>query len=125
MANKRGRPSIARTVYGDNSTLLEHTWGNYRTTRSVADNIYCVEAIQLIKEAASDIQNIEAVYDIKKRWYSRGILTQIGRMLVQDRFLKDDVLEALQAACNLKSQKGFSSKEVERSLVAFRKNHKE
>jgi hypothetical protein len=99
MAGKRGRPTIKALYYGNQAHAIENIYGNYRTKRSVADEVYCLAAISLIKEAASEIQNIEYIYDSEKGWYSRSILSQLGRMLLQDTRPKEDVLKEIKAAC--------------------------
>jgi hypothetical protein len=54
----RGRPKITEKIMGENAELYEKlaTQGRrYRSRRSTADSVYALEAVKILKEAASEI----------------------------------------------------------------------
>jgi hypothetical protein len=111
--HKRGRPTVAQTIYGDYADMMEEIWqkSGLKTKRSTADYLYCVAALSAIKEAASEIPHIETIcrLDGSNPWYSRSILSQLGRMILQDGYSEQDVLaiaklaaEARHADCTVR-----------------------
>ena len=114
--HKIGRPSVAETVYGDNAASFEAIWDghNFKTKRSTADYIYCTTALRIIKEAASDIPYVETICRIntKEPWFSRSILSQLGRMSVQNEYPDANVVEIAKIAAKLRHE-NYKVKQVE------------
>jgi len=92
---KKGRPTVAQKYYGDAAKQVTMIWeagGNIKTKRSTADYIYCTTALRIIKEAASEIPFVELIYKSDNSWFSRSILSQLGRMSIQDGYDDNDVI---------------------------------
>lgn len=106
----RGRPTVAQKYYGSKAKIMEAIWesGNrFTTKRSTADYIYCTAALRIIKESASEIPYIEELYKAggQKEWFSRSILSQLGRMSIQDGYSDDDVITIMKIAAKAKHEK--------------------
>ncbi len=121
MAKTRGRPSVSEKFYGDSHATMDKIWEgqNYRSKRSVADMVYCTMALEVITEAASEIENIESIFDKKNQKIARSILSQIGRALAQDGYSEGDAVELAKIACLLKKN-SWTTKAVENKLRDLR-----
>ena len=89
----RGRPKASEGWLGENATHFEKIImsGERRCTRrTVSDTVYAYTAMGILIEAASDIQDLELIFDEKSQYMCRSILNQLGRMYpyVPDRGLQ-------------------------------------
>ena len=110
---KRGRPKLPTPITED-----------YAPSRRQAVNaMYMYEAVDLITEAASEIPNADLLWfsDEKTRTAKSksGVLEQIGRMLIQDRFSSSDCIYIASLAADAVSV-GYTSREVENAIRAVR-----
>lgn len=110
---KQGRPSVMKRIYGDSADDVARVFvqkcGDY-TSRSKADMSYCMDAACILKEAASEIDNIDVLF--RNDYVCRSILSQLGRMWRQDGFNKASVIEIAKEAIRAKIF-GESVKEIE------------
>ena len=118
MENKRGRgrPSVTEKLVGEYSKKYEKiiTEGKtYRSYRSVADTAYVINAACTLREAASEIEDLELICG--PDYQCRSILNQLGRMLLSDGFSKNDVIAVAKAAIKGKKD-GHSVKEIEQYI---------
>ena len=114
---KRGRPKLPTPITED-----------YAPSRRQAVNaMYMYEAVDLITEAASEIPNADLLWfsDEKTRTAKSksGVLEQIGRMLIQDRFSSSDCIYIASLAADAVSV-GYTSREVENAIRAVRLAYK-
>ena len=110
---KRGRPKLPTPITED-----------YASSRRQAVNaMYMYEAVDLIKEAAAEIPNGDALWFADDRTRTaaskNGVLEQIGRMRVQDGFSDGDCIYIANLAADAVNG-GFTSREVERTIRAIR-----
>ncbi len=108
---KRGRPAIelSSTAFLDG------------TRRTQVNAKYMFEAISVIKEAASEIPDHEMLWyeDIAAQSANgkHGILEQIGRMALQDKYTKEHCV--LFANCSINALKaGYTSRNIEYAIRA-------
>ena len=71
----------------------------------------------MLSEAASDIPYVETICRIntKDPWFSRSILSQLGRMSVQNEYPDADVVEIAKIAAELRHE-NYKVKQVERFI---------
>lgn len=118
---KRGRPTAIQRDYGDAGAPMEAIFaadcGNtYKTQRAATNTYYMTMAMELIKEAASDIKHIELLIGFKNQEIRcKGVLEQLGRMLVQDGHSKADVIFIAKVAARAKYESS-TVKEIERYI---------
>lgn len=110
---KRGRPKLPTPITED-----------YASSRRQAVNaMYMYEAVDLIKAAAAEIPNGDALWFADDRTRTaaskNGVLEQIGRMRVQDGFSDGDCIYIANLAADAVNG-GFTSREVERTIRAIR-----
>lgn len=114
---KRGRPKLPTPITED-----------YAPSRRQAVNaMYMYNAVDLITEAASEIPNADLLWfsDEKTRTAKSksGVLEQIGRMLIQDRFSASDCIYIASLAADAVSA-GCTSRDVENAIRAVRLAYK-
>ena len=107
---KRGRPKLPTPITED-----------YAPSRRQAVNaMYMYNAVDLITEAASEIPNADLLWfadDQTRTAKSKsGVLEQIGRMLIQDRFSSADCIYIAGLAADAVSA-GYTSREVENAIL--------
>ncbi|MGN0486950.1 MAG: hypothetical protein ACI4GB_06915 [Acutalibacteraceae bacterium] len=114
----RGRPRLD----------TRHTEAHAPSRRQAVNSMYMFEAVQLISEAATEIPDSELL------WYSDhttrsakskdGILEQIGRMILQDKYeLSDCVYITNLSIAAVKN--GYTCREVEKAIRKIRLTSKE
>ena len=114
---KRGRPKLPTPITED-----------YAPSRRQAVNaMYMYEAVDLITEAASEIPNADLLWFSEEKTRTAksksGVLEQIGRMLIQDRFSSSDCIYIASLAADAVSV-GYTSREVENAIRAVRLAYK-
>ena len=109
----RGRPRLD----------TRHTEAHAPSRRQAVNSMYMFEAVQLISEAATEIQDSELL------WYSDeatrsavskdGILEQIGRMILQDKYeLSDCVYITNLSIAAVKN--GYTCRTIEKAIRRIR-----
>lgn len=109
----RGRPRLD----------TRHTEAHAPSRRQAVNSMYMFEAVQLISEAATEIPDSELL------WYSDeatmsakskdGILEQIGRMILQDKYeLSDCVYITNLSIAAVKN--GYTCREIEKAIRRIR-----
>jgi hypothetical protein len=114
---KRGRPKLPTPITED-----------YAPSRRQAVNaMYMYNAVDLITEAAAKIPNADFLWyaDAQTRTATSksGVLEQIGRMLIQDRFSASDCIYIAALAADAINA-GYTSREVEKAVRAVRLAYK-
>lgn len=114
----RGRPRLD----------TRHTESHAPSRRQAVNSMYMFEAVQLISEAATEIPDNELL------WYSDsatqtakskdGILEQIGRMLLQDKFEPCDCVYITNLSIDA-LKKGCTCREIEKAIRKIRLTSKE
>ena len=114
---RRGRPKIFTGPLDE-----------YAPSRRQAMNaMYMYEGVEFISVAATEIPDSHLIWvkdDVARTSSGRqGIVEQIGRMVVQDRFGRDDcIYVATLAAAAVKA--GYSTREVEKAIRKIRMTNK-
>jgi hypothetical protein len=117
----RGRPSVTQRIAGNSAEtyeMLATNGKNFRSRRSVSDMAYTLAAATLLREAASEIDGLELLFN--EEYQCRSILNQLGRMHRQDGYSEDDVVKIAKEAIKGKKD-GRSVKEIEQYIKHGRK----
>ena len=114
----RGRPRL--------DTRLTDTYASSR--RQAVNSMYMFGAVKLVLEADTEIPDSELLWcsdDIKKKATSKnGILEQIGRMLLQDKYdLSDCVYITNLSIAAVKN--GCTCREIEKAIRSIRLSSKD
>ena len=97
----RGRPRITEKRFGDMAEMYENrlTAGkSYRSRRSTADTVYAYEAMRILMDAASEIEDLQLLFDEKTRYMCRSIISQLGRMYQVNGYDEESVVYVAKAA---------------------------
>lgn len=122
---RRGRPTAAAQHFSDSfSQSLISTYPD-KTSRTRAAIFYRTEAGYILSEAASTIPYLKGIYDrddSKNTLREKGeILEQLGRMLTQDGYIKDDVLDVARIAAQAYHD-GCTVKQIKAWILKVRKD---
>lgn len=114
----RGRPRLD----------TRHTEAYAPSRRQAVNSMYMFEAVQLISEAATEIPDSELLWYSDHTTYSAkskdGILEQIGRMILQDKYeLSDCVYITNLSIAAVKN--GYTCREIEKAIRRIRLTSKE
>ena len=125
---KRGRPDVFERdyhEYSDSSRILfaPKVYAEYRTKRSAANNYYMSHGFGIIKESASDIPYSDLFINVnEKEIYCKSILEQLGRMLIQDGYSKEDIVTVAKIAAELRHD-GYKVKQIAQYIRKSRKTN--
>ena len=113
----RGRPKI--------DTHITETYASSR--RQAVNAVYMYEGVELISVAATEIPDTCLLWrsDASTRTAGgkQGILEQLGRMFIQDKFSTDDCITIANFAIQaLKA--GYTSREIEKAIRKVRLTNK-
>ena len=113
----RGRPKI--------DTHITETYASSR--RQAVNAVYMYEGVELISVAATEIPGTCLLWrsDTSTRTAGgkQGILEQLGRMFIQDKFSQDDCITIANFAIQaLKA--GYTSREIEKAIRKVRLTNK-
>ncbi len=115
----RGRPTVATEYFGNAAQAfgMIMSAGKKVTKRSIADYVYCDAALRIIKEAASEIPFVEEIFSVdrEKEQYCRSILSQLGRMSIQDSYTDVDVIAIARIAAEARHDK-CTVKQIEKYI---------
>lgn len=114
----RGRPRLD----------TRHTEAHAPSRRQAVNSMYMFEAVQLISEAATEIPDSERLWYSDHTTFSAkskdGILEQIGRMILQDKYeLSDCVYITNLSIAAVKN--GYTCREIEKAIRKIRMMLKE
>ena len=121
----RGRPTAAaQHLSEDFSQSLIEEYSN-KTSRTRAAIYYRCAAGFVLSEAASDIPYLDGIYtrdDAKMILREKGEITeQLGRMLEQDGYCKEDVLEVAKIAAQAYHD-GCTVKQIKAWIMKVRRD---
>ena len=121
---KRGRPTAAAQHLSENfSQSLVYQYSD-KTSRTRAAIYYRCAANSVLSEAASTIPYLDGIYynnDAEMILKQKGEITeQLGRMLEQDGYRKEDVIEAARIAAKAYHD-GYTVKQIKAYLMKVRK----
>lgn len=111
---RRGRPKLDAHITEEDAT----------SRRQALNKMYMYEGVCLLKEAATEIQNSEVLWqEDRKNWALKsrdGILEQLGRMVMRDGIVQKDCVYFANLAIAA-VQAGYTTREVEIALRNIRK----
>lgn len=114
----RGRPRVAEYLAGDNATHYEKvmTGGKkYRSRRSISDTIYAFAAAGILRDAASEIEDLDILINFESDYMCRSILNQLGCMSLTEGYSNESVLYVAKAAIQDRKN-GGSVKDIEQYI---------
>ena len=114
----RGRPSVTEKIAGSSASTYEYVITNgkkYRSKRSIADTAYAITAASILSEAASEIKDLEIIFNPDSDYMCRSILNQLGRMRRIEGYSENDVITIAKEAIQGKKG-GRSVKEIEQYI---------
>ena len=117
MENKRGRgrPKVSEKLAPYSSAQYENILvgsKRFRSRRSITDTVYAYAAMEILLEAASDIEDLELILDEGTHYMCRSILNQLGRMRLIENYDKDSIIKMAKVSAYRKKH-GWSVKEIE------------
>lgn len=114
----RGRPKVTEKIAGEQSALYEKIiigGQKYRSRRTISDIAYAFEAMKILSEVASEIEDLELLINNQTQYMCRSILNQLGRMYRTEGYRKESIVSVAKAAIQDKKN-GYSVKEIERYI---------
>jgi hypothetical protein len=96
--HRRGRPTFVQTYYGDKACVMEAAW--HRANFKLNAVWRAISTAYRFKKRIQESPYIETIcrIDDNEPWYSRSILAQLGRVILQDGYGEADVIAIAKVA---------------------------